>query len=91
MVEYRVKGAMFANTKERGPAFSGFVEIDGVKTNIALWPKRSAAGADYLQVSENKKMEQGSSPAPRQPQMNSPIRPRDPPSGRSEMDDDVPF
>src|SRR6266550_2750674 len=57
MTEYRVKGAFFENIKDSGPAFTGFVEIDGVKTSIALWPKRSAAGANYLQCSEDKKIQ----------------------------------
>lgn len=70
MVDYRIKGAFFENEKEVGPAFTGFVEIDGVKTMMALWPKTSAAGKNYLQVSEDKK-KGGTKPAP-----NSPFKPR---------------
>ena len=98
MTEYRVKGAFFENIKDSGPAFTGFVEIDGVKTSIALWPKRSAAGANYLQVSEDKKggpkgkaaASGGSSPfKPRKPIGNDP--PGELPRRNSDMDDDIPF
>lgn len=81
MTEYRVKGALFENTKG-GPAFTGFVEIDGVKTMLALWPKVSAAGNDYLQVSEDKKQQQkydakqGNDAAPRAPAVRSPFQPK---------------
>ena len=94
MVEYRVKGAFFENTKDVGPAFTGFVEIDGVKTSIALWPKTSAKGDNYLQVSEDKKKVTaagGGTP------MKSPFKPREPSpapnlrGGKSDMDDDIPF
>jgi len=51
---YRVKGAFFENMKPTGPAFTGFVEIDGVRTEIALWPKTSQKGTNYFQVSEDK-------------------------------------
>lgn len=95
MTEYRVKGAFFENEKNVGPAFTGFVEIDGVKTSIALWPKRSAKGANYLQVSEDKKKSQEPPANP-----NSPFRPRIPnqqpnlrASGNDPRDDgdDIPF
>lgn len=71
MTEYRVKGALFENIKDSGPAFTGFVEIDGVKTSLALWPKTSAKGDRYLQVSEDKKKK--TNPAP---SANSPFKPR---------------
>lgn len=91
MVEYRVKGAFFENTKDTGPAFTGFVEIDGVKTPMALWPKTSAKGENYLQVSEDKK-KAAAAPAPR-----SPFKAREPNpapnlrGSKSDMDDDIPF
>lgn len=72
--KFRVSGALFENDKG-GPAFTGFVEIDGVKTNIALWPKRSAKGNDYLQVSEDMKK---SVQAPSAPQIGSPFKKRQP-------------
>jgi len=87
MVEYRVKGAFFESDKG-GPKYTGFVEIDDVRTNIALWPKVSAKGDDYLQVSEKKPMP-GAGTAPRAPAMNSPIK-QAPPRNR-DMDDDIPF
>ena len=96
MVEYRVKGALFENTKDSGPAFTGFVEIDGVKTSLALWPKISAKGDRYLQVSEDKKK---TSPPP---SVNSPFKPKagglvkpiqrgNDPRDDFEDDSDVPF
>lgn len=92
MVEYRVKGAFFENVKDTGPAFTGFVEIDGVKTNIALWPKTSANGNNYLQVSEDKKRVQPSTPQG-SPAKGSPFKPRQPapPAPQNDMDDDIPF
>lgn len=90
-MDYRVKGAFFENEKEVGPAFTGFVEIDNVKTMIALWPKTSAAGKNYLQVSEDKKKAAKATPTP-----SSPFKPRkpagnDPPGSSGDMDDDIPF
>ena len=96
MTEYRIKGAFFENIKDSGPAFTGFVEIDGVKTSIALWPKRSAAGQNYLQVSEDKKQAKKATASP----PGSPFKPRKPvgndppgelPRRNSDMDDDIPF
>lgn len=92
MPEYRVKGAFFENVKDVGPAFTGFVEIDGVKTSIALWPKTSAAGANYLQVSEDKKKPGAAGSGT--PPAKSPFKPRQPVPPRSQpndMDDDMPF
>jgi hypothetical protein len=92
MTEYRVKGAFFENIKDSGPAFTGFVEIDGTKTMIALWPKTSAAGANYLQVSEDKKKAGAATPAG---PMKSPFSPRRPapPKVDDDLDDgsDIPF
>lgn len=68
---YRIKGAFFENENPSGPAFTGFVEIDGVKTFIALWPKTSPkTGVNYFQCSEDKKKNQaqgGQAPAPMAP------------------------
>lgn len=105
-MKYRVTGALFENEKETGPAFSGFIEIDGVKTAIALWPKTSAKGQNYLQVGEDRKKNQqlAGGPAPQPSQgIQSPrslnntiqrpvINKRHPPGhdGR-DMDDDIPF
>ncbi len=94
--QYRISGAIFKNESGRGPEMSGFIEIEGKKENISLWPKRSAKGQDYWQVSENK-MQDKNQPSPA-PAMNSPMKPRRAPDpgpavgGRfSDMDDDVPF
>jgi hypothetical protein len=88
MVEYRVKGAFFENEKDAGPAFTGFVEIDNVKTYVALWPKTSKAGANYLQVSEDRKKTTPQTSA----QPKSPFKPRvSPPATKTDMDDDIPF
>lgn len=83
--QYRIKGAFFENLKGGGPAFTGFVEIDGVKTQIALWPKTSQAGQRYLQVSEDKKKPMAAGPVPPKA---APFKPRPRPS---DMDDDIPF
>jgi hypothetical protein len=90
MPEYRIKGALFENERDSGPAFTGFVEIDGVKSMIALWPKVSAKGARYLQVSEDKKKANATSSTP---PASSPFKPRKPigNDARGDMDDDIPF
>lgn len=94
--KYRVSGAFFENTKgNNGPAFSGFVEIDGVKTHIALWPKTSAAGNNYLQVSEDKKAPGAQGPVAKQPgqfqprMQQAPVRPTARPMDDDE--DEIPF
>lgn len=99
MPEYRVKGALFENERDTGPAFSGVIEIDNVKTFITCWPKKSAAGKNYLQISEDRK-KAASSPAtggggrspfqPRKPTQQPNLRgagslPHD------DMDEDIPF
>jgi len=88
MSDYRVKGAFFEKGG-KGPAYTGFVEIDGVKTLISLWSKTSKAGQPYLQVSEDKKKNTNSSPSYETSQGN------DPRGGyrQSDMDDDgeIPF
>ena len=86
MNEYRIRGAFFENPKDTGPAMTGFVEIDGVKTHLALWPKVSAKGQNYMQVSEDKKN------APAQPQRpRSPFGNRQPAITRNDnTDDDFP-
>jgi hypothetical protein len=96
MVDFRVKGAFFENLKDTGPAFTGFVEIDGVKTQIALWPKTSAKGQNYLQVAEEKKRPAaGSAPArsPFKPRQQAPQQPQGygPGYKNNDLDDDVPF
>lgn len=92
--QYRVKGAFFESDKPSGPAFTGFVEIDGIKTHIALWPKTSQSGTNYFQVSEDKRKNQAQaqpaapvarSPFARKQQQAPPARPS------NDMDDDIPF
>lgn len=91
MQNYRVKGAFFENIRDTGPAFTGFIEIDGVKTQIALWPKTSAKGQNYLQVAEDKRKDPNAgASAPK-----SPFKPRatqtQPPPKDDDMDDTIPF
>lgn len=92
MPEYRVKGALFENKKDIGPAFTGFVEIDGVRTLLALWPKTSAKGDNYLQVSEDKKRPGAAGGGT--PPAKSPFKPRQPAAQpnlrKPEPDDDDP-
>lgn len=91
--KYRISGALFENKKDKGPAFTGTIEIDGVKHAIALWPKTSAAGNNYLQCSEDKKKAAPSGG----PQTGSPFKPRHPakPSGNDDPfgdgGDSIPF
>jgi hypothetical protein len=89
MNDFRIKGAFFENVSDTGPAFTGFVEIDGVKTQIALWPKTSAKGQNYLQVAEDRKRqsERRLAPAPRSPFDRKPVTRNDP----VDLDDDIQF
>lgn len=97
----RVAGAIFQNTSGRGPEYTGVVEIDGVKTQIALWPKVSQGGKNYLQISEDRKRPQGAgpgaprpsgSPMPQRPQGYQPGRPAQPKKpDDDDMDDTIPF
>lgn len=98
--KYRVNGAIFQNNKPNGPMYSGVVEIDGVKTYIALWEKRSAAGNDYLQISEDKKAadkaagnqsQQGGGAANRFARPAPQRAPTPPAAKNADMDDDIPF
>ena len=82
--QYRVRGALFENENPNGPAFRGFIEIDGVKTQITLWPRTSNKGQNYLAVSEDK-------PKPDAPRPKSPFGRQQPQQDRfpkSNMDDD---
>lgn len=101
--KYRVSGAFFEKGHPNGPAFSGFVEIDGVKTHIALWPETSKSGMNYLSVREDKRKNQAQGaapqggPAPRSPfgqrqaprPQGGPVRPSANPN--DDMDDEIPF
>ena len=93
--QYRVKGAFFENDKPNGPAFTGFVEIDGVKTHIALWPKTSQSGTNYFQVSEDKRKQQAQQATTASPR--SPFAKKAAPPKRSDDDpfgdggDSIPF
>lgn len=78
MAQYRVQGALFEIDRESGPAFTGFIEIDGVKTMLALWPKTSAKGQNYFQIAEDKRKADASN----RPKPVSPFKPKPkPPSG----------
>lgn len=95
----RITGAIFENTSGRGPRFTGVIEIDGRKEQIAFWDKTSErTGKSYLQISEDRKkpVSQGN-PAPQRspsasqtPRTGQP-RPMMPGRGTGDMDDDIPF
>src|SRR6516225_2553783 len=51
----RVTGALFERDNPNGPALSGFIEIEGVKTYIAIWPRTSKAGQGYYGIDEDKR------------------------------------
>jgi len=91
---YRVSGALFAKTAQNGPVYSGVIEIDGVKTAISIWEKTSAAGNQYLQISEDKRGQEkidgggggGGASKFKRPTPNVPQ-----PKPNADMDDDIPF
>lgn len=93
MAQYRVSGVLFKNTGN-GPAFTGEIEIEGVKYPLAIWEKTSAKGNTYYQISEDKRpgtkqhgagAQQGSPYAPRQPAAQQPQ------ARNKDMDDEIPF
>lgn len=48
-----LRGAAFVNNRAyspKAPAFKGFVEIEGRKFDIAIWPQKSKSGLDYLSL-----------------------------------------
>ena len=87
--QYRISGAIFEGRGEKGPAYSGVIEIDGKKEYVSLWPKTSAKGVPYLSISEDKKRaeKEGATPPA---SGRSPFKPRTAPQ-RNDMDDDIPF
>lgn len=65
MTSPKISGAIFANNYPNGPSYTGVVEIDGQKYEVALWEKTAkSTGKPYLQVSENKKKGAGAGQAP---------------------------
>lgn len=69
----RVTGALFERDNPNGPALSGFIEIEGVKTYIAIWPRTSKAGQGYYGIDEDKrKAEREAQKAQGAPQRFSP-------------------
>lgn len=89
----RVSGAIFKNKSGRGPEYTGVIEIDGKKEQIALWPKTSQAGKDYLQIAEDRKkpdIPTPPSPGLRSPPPRNPVRPKST-SDDDDMDDTIPF
>lgn len=98
---YRIGGALFSKDIPNGPVFSGTIEIDGVKHAISLWEKTSAAGNQYLQISEDKRGQakiDGGNPNPNLRgsaggAVNKFKRPTPAPPSKpsNDMDDDIPF
>lgn len=89
--KYRVSGALFAKDAPNGPVFAGTIEIDGVKTAISVWEKVSAAGNNYLQITEDKRAQakidggqQAQAPAASKFRRPAPPKP-------SDDDDSIPF
>ena len=96
--KFRVGGALFPKDAPNGPVFAGTIEIDGVKTAISVWEKTSAAGNQYLQISEDKRGQAkidaaGGGGGSRQPPVNQFRRPpaKPAPKPADDMDDDIPF
>ena len=93
MDKYRIKGAFFGEHQKHRSSIYWICRNRRVKTLMALWPKTSAKGDNYLQVSEDKK--KAMQPASAPPAPRSPFKPRgNDPQGslpRNDMDDDIPF
>lgn len=91
--KYRISGALFAKTAQNGPVYAGTIEIDGVKHAIAIWEKTSAAGNQYLQISEDKRAQAklDGNAGPAGGGTSKFRRPSPPPVPSSDMDDDIPF
>jgi hypothetical protein len=91
--KYRVNGALFENENPNGPAFRGFIEIDGKKEQIALWPRTSNAGKNYLSIAEEKKMQKPAAPASKSPFGRPKQSQQDSQQGflpKNDMDDEIP-
>lgn len=49
----KVQGALFKARERRtdnSPNYTGTIEVDGKKLNLAGWVKRSASGIDYISI-----------------------------------------
>lgn len=95
------RGVLFYNqTKksERGPDWSGNINVDGQEFFLDAWVKQGRSGAEFLSVSIKKKDKQGAQ-KPRQEAGREPKRHGDRPGGAfnrpstgfDDMDDDIPF
>lgn len=101
--QFRVGGALFEVENPNGPAFSGVIQIEGVEYKVACWPKTSAAGKNYLQISEDKRAREASGGGGQQNRFTQRAiggpspgyklgNPPDKPGNRNDdMDDDIPF
>jgi hypothetical protein len=69
------------------------IEIDGVKTYVALWEKvAQSSGKQYLQISEDKRAAEKAAGGPAQGGGASKFRRPAPTSPKpNDMDDDIPF
>ncbi len=80
-----IKGALFP--RERGPRYTGIIEIGNEKYQIAVWEKTSAKGNVYLQISEDRKRDQPQ----QQGGGGASAYARKTPHQHNDMDDDIPF
>jgi len=85
---YRVSGALFYKEITNGPALAGTIEIEGQKYNISCWPKKSKAGNDYLQISEDKRSDKQTTGGNAMAGGASKFRRPSPPVGPKKPDDD---
>jgi hypothetical protein len=49
-----IKGALFPSKYDTGPMAKGFVEIDGVRHQLAVWKNTSKTGEEYWGVTQDK-------------------------------------
>lgn len=85
MAEYdnNLRGALFKNDRketEKQPDYTGNVEVEGQKYNMAGWMRKSQKGQAYMSISLSVPQPQGAAPMPSQANHSS-----------SSMDDEIPF
>ena len=83
MPEYdnNLRGALFKNDrkeKENQPDYTGNVEVEGTKYNMAGWMRQSKAGKPFMSISLSIPEPQNSAPRPTA-------------SAGHSMDDEIPF
>lgn len=77
--------------RERGPDYSGSLNVDGVEFSLDAWIKEAQSGRKYMSLSVKLKERQPAAPAPApRPNSYAQAKGRPQPAG-DDYDSDIPF